>query len=71
MKRLIYWIQNARAVALPQSALPALVAVFMAVGNENFSIGLSIVAVIGVMLAHLSVNLFDDYFGRHRRYLQP
>lgn len=62
MKRLIYWIQNARAVALPQSALPALVAVFMAVGNENFSIGLSIVAVIGVMLAHLSVNLFDDYF---------
>ena len=34
----------------------------MAVGNENFSIGLSIAAVFGVMLAHLSVNLFDDYF---------
>lgn len=62
MKKLIYWIQNARAYALPQSVLPALVAVFMAVGNENFSIGLSIVAVLGVMLAHLSVNLFDDYF---------
>ena len=62
MKRLIYWIQNARAYALPQSVLPALVAVFMAVGHEGFSIVLSIVAVLGVMLAHLSVNLFDDYF---------
>lgn len=62
MKRLIYWIQNARAYALPQSVLPALVAVFMAAGNDGFSIGLSIVAVLGVMLAHLSVNLFDDYF---------
>ena len=62
MKKLIFWIQNARAYALPQSVLPALVAVFMAVGNENFSIGLSIAAVFGVMLAHLSVNLFDDYF---------
>ena len=62
MKKILYWIQNARAYALPQSVLPALVAVFMAAGNENFSIGLSIVAVFGVMLAHLSVNLFDDYF---------
>ena len=62
MKKLLHWIQNARAYALPQSMLPALVAVFMAAGNENFSIGLSIVAVIGVALAHLSVNLFDDYF---------
>ena len=62
MKKILYWIQNARAYALPQSVLPALVAVFMAAGNDNFSIGLSIVAVLGVMLAHLSVNLFDDYF---------
>ena len=62
MKKIIYWIQNARAYALPQSVLPALVAVFMAAGNDGFSIGLSIVAVLGVMLAHLSVNLFDDYF---------
>ena len=62
MKKIIYWIQNARAYALPQSVLPALVAIFMAVGNENFSVLLSIIAVFGVMLAHLSVNLFDDYF---------
>lgn len=62
MKKILYWIQNARPYALPQSVLPAFVAVFMAAGNENFSIGLSIVAVLGVMLAHLSVNLFDDYF---------
>ena len=62
MKKINYWIQNARAYALPQSVLPALVAVFMAAGNDGFSIGLSIVAVLGVMLAHLSVNLFDDYF---------
>ena len=62
MKKVLYWIQNARAYALPQSVLPALVAVFMAVGSDGFSVGLSIVAVFGVMLAHLSVNLFDDYF---------
>lgn len=62
MKKILYWIQNARPYALPQSALPALVAVFMAAGKDHFSIGLSIVAVLGVMLAHLSVNLFDDYF---------
>ena len=62
MKKLLYWIQNARAFALPQSMLPALVAVFMASGNESFSVWLGIVAVIGVALAHLSVNLFDDYF---------
>lgn len=62
MKKILYWIQNARAYALPQSVLPALVAVFMAVGDDGFSVGLSIVAVFGVMLAHLSVNLFDDYF---------
>ena len=62
MKKLIYWIQNARAYALPQSVLPALVAVFMAVGHEGFSVVWSIIAVLGVMLAHLSVNLFDDYF---------
>lgn len=62
MKKLLYWIQNARAYALPQSVLPSLVAVFMAAGSEDFSVGLSVVAVVGVMLAHLSVNLFDDYF---------
>ena len=62
MKKILYWIQNARAYALPQSVLPSLVAVFMAAGHEDFSIGLSIVAVFGVMLAHLCVNLFDDYF---------
>lgn len=62
MKKILYWIQNARAYALPQSVLPALVAVFMAAGHDDFSIGLSVVAVFGVMLAHLSVNLFDDYF---------
>lgn len=62
MKKILYWIQNARAYALPQSVLPALVAVFMAVGSDHFSVGLSLVAVFGVMLAHLSVNLFDDYF---------
>ncbi len=62
MKKILYWIQNARAYALPQSVLPALVAIFMAARQDDFSIGLSIVAVVGVMLAHLSVNLFDDYF---------
>lgn len=62
MKKILYWIQNARAFALPQSMLPALVAVFMASSCEHFSVWLGVVAVVGVALAHLSVNLFDDYF---------
>jgi 1,4-dihydroxy-2-naphthoate octaprenyltransferase len=57
-----FWFQNARSTALPQSLLPAILAVCLASQTGGFSIYLGILAVLGVIMAHLSMNLFDDYF---------
>ncbi|MDR2843629.1 MAG: prenyltransferase [Candidatus Symbiothrix sp.] len=57
-----FWLNNARTTALAQSLLPAVLAFCMATQVEGFSAGLGFMAVIGAMLAHLSMNLFDDYF---------
>ena len=56
------WYKNSRPHALPQSALPALFAVCLAAHQQDFSILLACLAVIGVIAGHLSANLFDDYF---------
>jgi 1,4-dihydroxy-2-naphthoate octaprenyltransferase len=64
--RIRFWWKNARPTALPQSLLPAVLALCMASQAENFSVAhdlcLGLIAVVGVVLAHLSMNLFDDYF---------
>ncbi|MDR2689845.1 MAG: prenyltransferase [Azoarcus sp.] len=57
-----FWFFNARPRALPQSLLPALLAVCLAKDAPGFSIYLACAAVLGVLCAHLSANLFDDYF---------
>jgi 1,4-dihydroxy-2-naphthoate octaprenyltransferase len=57
-----FWMQNARSRALPQSLLPAVLAVCMASQAGGFSIYLGISAVLGVISGHLAMNLFDDYF---------
>ena len=62
MDRLKFWYKNARPVSLPQSMMPALVAVFMAAGYKDFRWYLALLSVIGIALAHLCFNLFDDYF---------
>lgn len=62
MKKIVYWLRNARIVALPQSILPSAVAFCLATNCDGFSVWLGIVAIFGVMAAHLAVNLFDDYF---------
>ncbi|MBR3004777.1 MAG: prenyltransferase [Lachnospiraceae bacterium] len=49
-------------MALPQSMLPALVAAFFATKYSDFRWYLALLAIIGVAFAHLSLNLFDDYF---------
>lgn len=56
------WMDNARSVALPQSVTPALLAMVMAVPSDDFLIIPALLAVFGVMFAHLAVNLLDDYF---------
>lgn len=62
--KLTFWLHNARPVALPQSLLPAVLALGLAASQqpESFNLWLGLIAVLGAELAHLSLNLFDDYF---------
>lgn len=62
MNKVAFWIKNARHISLPQSLLPALLAVSMSWTHESFSWGLSCVALFGVICVHLGMNLLDDYF---------
>lgn len=60
--KLAFWIKNARSIALPQSILPSVLAIAMAGSHAGFSWWLSLVALFGVVCAHLGFNLADDYF---------
>ena len=62
MKTVRFWIKNSRYHALPQSLIPALLAVFLARCHEDFQALYAFIAVLGVTLGHLGVNLFDDFF---------
>ncbi|MCF0206063.1 MAG: prenyltransferase [Bacteroidales bacterium] len=62
MNRVKFWFKNSRYISLPQSITPAVLAVAMTFGCESFSWWLSLVAVLGVVFAHLGMNLADDYF---------
>ena len=62
MGKIRVWIKNARSTSLMQSVMPAILAVVMAFGSEDFSIWASVVAVLGIVAAHLGMNLADDYF---------
>ena len=57
-----FWFKNARPVSLPQSLLPALTAVALSYGNGAFNWIAALASVVGVILLHLSLNLFDDWF---------
>ncbi|MDR2679294.1 MAG: prenyltransferase [Tannerella sp.] len=57
-----FWIGNSRSKALPQSVLPAILALCMASQKEGFSVWLGLLGVFGVVVGHLGMNLFDDYF---------
>jgi len=62
MNTIKFWYDNSRPIALPQSVLPAILAICLATACTDFSLWLGILALIGVAFAHLSLNLFDDYF---------
>lgn len=62
MKRITQWFGNARCGALTQSMMPAFLAAVMAYDKPEFSMVLSMLAVIGVAMAHMGFNLLDDYF---------
>lgn len=62
MKSLKIWMQNARKASLAQSLLPAILAVIIAINEQDFNIFLAILAILGVEAVHLAVNLADDFF---------
>ena len=57
-----FWYDNARWVSLPQSGVPALLAICLAIPAPGFSWYLALFAILGVMFGHLGINLWDDYF---------
>ncbi|MCQ2350749.1 MAG: prenyltransferase [Paludibacteraceae bacterium] len=59
---LFFWIRNSRSIALPQSFLPALTATILCIGQSGFVWWLAVLAVLGVAIGHLGMNLADDYF---------
>lgn len=62
LKKIGFWIDNARYTALAQSITPSLLAIAMASNAYGFSLPLSIIALLGIVFAHLGLNLADDYF---------
>lgn len=56
------WIKYGRSSALVQSMMPAVLSVVMAAGYPGFNIWMGLLAIVGVALAHLAMNLTDDYF---------
>jgi len=58
----LFWFENARWVALPQSGIPALLSICLAFSSSAFSWHLAFFALFGVIFGHLGINLWDDYF---------
>lgn len=56
------WLDNARKIALPQSLLPCITAIVLAIGSDSFVWPLFIPVILGIAAAHLGMNLADDYF---------
>ncbi len=65
--RMKFWFHNARPVSLPQSLMPALTAFFLAVSRPEFRWITGLLAVFGGCMAHLGMNLADDYFDYRKK----
>lgn len=57
-----FWFDNARNTALPQSVIPCITAIILAIGEEGYTWPLLFPVILGVCAAHLAMNLADDYF---------
>ena len=62
MNKIGFWFMNARPQALPQSVLPAIVATCIAFTTGQGNWVCAVVALLGIICAHLSIDLLDDYF---------
>lgn len=56
------WLDNARSASTMQSVMPAVLTVVLAIGQPQFSWWIAVVGVLGVWLAHMALNLADDFF---------
>ncbi len=65
-KGLFFWFRNARSIALPQSLFPAILSVMMVCSLPSFNGWLAALAVLGIAIGHLGMNLADDYFDYRR-----
>src|SRR5574344_2050140 len=62
IERIRLWLLIGREYTLHKSILPYIFAVAIAAKNYNVHFLLCILGLIGVVLAHMSVNILDDYF---------
>ena len=62
IKKLNLWRAIARDYTLPQTVIAYVFAVVLASKNYQIDYLLSFLGLIGVLLAHMSVNILDDYF---------
>lgn len=56
------WFEIGRGFTTPLSVLPYIFAVILAAKHYKIDFLLSVLGLIGIFLAHLSVNMLDDYF---------
>lgn len=62
IKKINLWRAISRDYTLPQTVISYCFAVVLAATNYHINIFLSFLGLIGVLLAHASVNILDDYF---------
>ena len=62
MSKIKFWYDAARPQSLPQSVTPSLVGICLAFASGGGVWWAAVIGVVGVVAAHLSVNLLDDYF---------
>ena len=62
IEKINMWRIICREYTLHQSIIPYLFAVVLAAKHYNINYLLSFLGLIGVVLAHISVNILDDYF---------
>lgn len=65
MQKIMFWIKNARLHTLPMTFMSCLVVFIWALTNGGNAL-YGIIAFVGVLFAHMGVNLIDDYFDYKR-----
>ena len=68
MKKIMFFLECTRAYALPMSVIAWVVAFAFGISNKG-NILYGIIALAGIICAHLGANLFDDVID-YKKYLK-